>query len=88
MARKSNHKVRQRFVMYIPTDLRQEIEYWVKKQGITLAEFGREAFVSFLEKKRREERHAQLAKTCQLLSGDDEQIAAKWWMAESETWPR
>ncbi|MFQ5708948.1 MAG: hypothetical protein ACE5HO_15935 [bacterium] len=87
MTRKANTKARQRFVMYIPNDLRREIETWASQKGITLAEFGREAFESYLHAKRREERHAQLAETCQMLAELNDQVAEKWGITDAENWP-
>lgn len=87
MTRRTNSKIRQRFVMYIANDLRQEIESWVNQQGITLAEFGREAFESYLKEKRREERHAQLAETCQLLADHNNHVSESWRITEAENWP-
>ena len=66
MSSRSAVKPNHRFVMYIPNSLRNEIEDWVNKMGITFAEFGREAFELYLHKKRKEEKNAQLAETCRL----------------------
>ncbi len=80
-------KSRQRFVMYIPNYLREEIEVWVNKKGITMAEFGRDAFESYLNDRRREERTQQLAETCRLFEDSNEQILKEWTVVENETWP-
>lgn len=82
-----NVKSNQRFVMYIPNKLRKEIEKWVKKHGITMAEFGREAFETHLQNKQREERQAQLAETCRLLVDTNNNIMKEWRSVESENWP-
>ncbi len=87
MRRKEYIKANQRFVMYIPNNLREEIERWVNKNGITLAEFGREAFQTYLSEKRREERNAQLAETCRLFNGNNEYVLNDWAGLENNTWP-
>lgn len=73
--------------MYIPNSLREEIENWVGKTGTTLAEFGRQAFESYLENNRREERKTQLAETCRLFENQNNHIVHDWAGAESEKWP-
>ncbi|HEX9654379.1 MAG TPA: hypothetical protein VGA99_11760 [bacterium] len=87
MGSRAYAKSRQRFVMYIPNNLREEIEVWVDKMGITMAEFGRDAFESYLSDKRREERKEQLAETCRLFEDGNEQILKEWAVVEDETWP-
>lgn len=62
----TQEKTSQRFVMYIPFSLRREIDIWAEKMNMTLAEFGREAFESYLDNKKRQERDQQLMETCQL----------------------
>ncbi len=80
-------KSRQRFVMYIPNNLREEIEVWVNKMGITMAEFGRDAFESYLSDKRREERNEQLAETCKIFEDGNELLLKDWAVVENENWP-
>ena len=82
-----NTKANQRFVMYISDKLRKEIAKWVKKQGITMAQFGREAFETHLRNKRREERHAQLAETCRLIELINSNNIEEWRSIETENWP-
>lgn len=80
-------KSRQRFVMYIPNNLREEIEVWVDKMGITMAEFGRDAFESYLSDKRREERNEELAETCKIFEDLNEELLNEWEEVETENWP-
>ncbi|MFQ5752309.1 MAG: hypothetical protein ACE5HI_09960 [bacterium] len=87
MKSKISTKTNQRFVMYIPNNLREEIESWVKKTGITMAEFGREAFKSYLSDRRREERNAQLAETCRIFENNNDRIFKEWAVIENENWP-
>lgn len=87
MKSKISTKTNQRFVMYIPNNLREEIESWVKKTGITMAEFGREAFKSYLIDRRREERNAQLAETCRIFENNNDRIFKEWAVIENENWP-
>ncbi|NIR53181.1 hypothetical protein GWO43_31455 [candidate division KSB1 bacterium] len=87
MSRKPNSKSSQRFVMYIPNNLREEIENWVDKMGITLAEFGREAFESYLKDIRREERNAKLAETCRIFEESNSSTYQEWQEMEDENWP-
>ena len=87
MSRRPYAKASQRFVMYIPNALREEIEDWVGKMGMTLAEFGREAFESYLNSKRREERNAQLVETCRLFENKSKRILKEWASTEIENWP-
>jgi len=87
MSRRSAVKPNQRFVLYIPNSLRNEIENWVNKMGITFAEFGRDAFELYLNKKRKEERDAQLAETCRLFERKNNSVLNEWAGVEAETWP-
>lgn len=73
--------------MYIPTNLREEIETWVNKMGITLAEFGREAFETYLSDKRKEERTEQLVETCKILDQHNDSVLKEWSSLEQESWP-
>jgi hypothetical protein len=73
--------------MYIPNNLREEIEVWVNKMGITMAEFGRDAFESYLSDKRREERNLQLAETCKIFEDGNEELLKEWAVVENENWP-
>jgi hypothetical protein len=79
-------KPNQRFVMYISNNLREEIEDWVDKMDITLAEFGREAFETYLENKKREQRHAQLAETCRLFDVTSDRVDRDWASTETDSW--
>ena len=87
MSRRTAVKPNHRFVLYIPSALRKEIEDWVNKMGITFAEFGREAFELYLHKKRKEEKNAQLAETCQMFESKNKIILDKWAGVEAENWP-
>ena len=87
MSRRTAVKPNHRFVMYIPNALRNEIEDWVNKMGITFAEFGREAFELYLVKKRKEEKNAQLAETCRMFEGKNKSTLNKWAGIEAENWP-
>ncbi|MFQ5602583.1 MAG: hypothetical protein ACE5HS_04880 [bacterium] len=87
MRRRTYAKTSQRFVMYIPTNLREEIETWVNKMGITLAEFGREAFETYLSDKRKEERTEQLVETCKILDQHNDSVLKEWSSLEQESWP-
>jgi metal-responsive CopG/Arc/MetJ family transcriptional regulator len=87
MRRKAYAKSNQRFVMYIPNNLREEIENWTNKMGITLAEFGRDAFESYLSDRRREERDEELAETCRVFEDFNAQIVKDWSVTENENWP-
>lgn len=87
MSRRTAVKPNHRFVMYIPSALRKEIEDWVNKMGITFAEFGREAFELYLHKKRKEEKNAQLAETCRMFESKNKSILDKWAGIEAENWP-
>ncbi|MFQ5677694.1 MAG: hypothetical protein ACE5G1_17530 [bacterium] len=78
MPRKAIIKTNHRFVMYIPDMLRKEVERWTNKMGMTFAEFGREAFELYLEKKRKEEREAQLAETCRLFKSQNTTLLNDW----------
>ena len=80
-------KSSQRFVMYIPNHLREEIDDLVDKRGITLAEFGRDAFESYLNSIRQEEKRAQLAETCRIFGADNQSIANLWTGVENGNWP-
>ncbi|MFQ5863897.1 MAG: hypothetical protein ACE5IW_01555 [bacterium] len=80
-------KTSQRFVMYIPNALREEIETWVNKRGITFAEFGREAFKSYLQNQRREERRAQLVETCLIFENNNSKFLNDWSVTDNENWP-
>ncbi len=80
-------KPSQRFVMYIPNNLREEIDDLVDKRGITLAEFGRDAFESYLNSIRQEEQRAQLAETCRIFGTDNQNIANLWTGVENGNWP-
>ncbi|RMD67237.1 hypothetical protein D6833_00490 [Candidatus Parcubacteria bacterium] len=85
-ARKSQNRGSKRFVMYIPNTLRDEIEACVNETGMTLAEFGREAFATYLCDLRRKKRDAQLAETCRLLDGSNQLVLRNWTKTESEMW--
>jgi len=87
MSRRTAVKPNHRFVLYIPSALRKEIEDWVNKMGITFAEFGREAFELYLHKKRKEEKTAQLAETCRMFESKNKSILDKWAGIEAENWP-
>ncbi|MCH7678185.1 hypothetical protein IID10_02335 [candidate division KSB1 bacterium] len=87
MSRRTAVKPNHRFVLYIPSALRKEIEDWVNKMGITFAEFGREAFELYLHKKRKEEKNAQLAETCRMFESKNKSILDKWAGIEAENWP-
>jgi len=87
MSRRTAVKPNHRFVLYIPSALRNEIEDWVNKMGITFAEFGREAFELYLHKKRKEEKNAQLAETCRMFESKNKSILDKWAGIEAENWP-
>ncbi len=80
-------KSSQRFVMYIPNNLREEIDDLVDKRGITLAEFGRDAFENYLNSIRQEEKRAQLAETCRIFGPDNQNIANLWTGVENGNWP-
>ncbi len=86
MRRKLNMKSSQRFVMYIPNNLRKEIEVCVNKMGITLADFGRDAFVAYLDEIKRRERTEQLAETCRLFESNNETIYREWATADNGNW--
>ena len=86
MSRRAAVKPNHRFVMYIPNSLRNEIEDWVNKMGITFAEFGREAFELYLHKKRKEEKNAQLAETCRIFERKNKSTLNKWAGIEAENW--
>ncbi|RMD92886.1 MAG: hypothetical protein D6813_05085 [Calditrichaeota bacterium] len=87
MKNKNGIKNSQRFVMYIPNELRKEIENWVNKKGITMAEFGREALEEYLNSKLREERHAQLAETCKKFNHFHKEVKERWKALENKDWP-
>ncbi len=87
MSRRTAIKPNHRFVLHIPNSLRKEIEDWVNKMGITFAEFGRDAFESYLRNKRKEERDAQLAETCRLFERKSNSVLNEWAGVEAETWP-
>ncbi len=87
MSRRPSLKSSQRFVMYIPNRLRQEIEGWVTKKGITLAEFGRDAFEAYLRDIKRKERDAQLAETCRLFDRQNNSVYQDWAPVEAQNWP-
>lgn len=84
MPRRPSLKSSKRFVMYIPNVLREEIETWVKRRGITLAEFGRAAFENYLHHQKQEERDAQLAETCRLFENKSDDFLTEWTTAGSE----
>lgn len=86
MRRKPNLKSSQRFVMYIPNNLRAEIEGWVSKMGITLADFGRDAFIKYLDEIKRQERNAQLAETCRFFESNNVSVYREWASADKENW--
>ncbi len=86
MSRRTAVKPNHRFVMYIPNSLRNEIEDWVNKMGITFAEFGREAFELYLHNKRKEEKNAQLAETCRMFESKNKSTLNKWAGIEAENW--
>ena len=79
-------KTNQRFVMYIPSSLREEIECWVDKMNITYAEFGREAFEHYISNKKREERRQELAETCRLFEQHNNTLFTDWARLEMENW--
>ena len=81
-------KTSQRFVMYIPNNLRAEIDHWVDKRGMTLAEFGREAFETYLKNKIREEKEAQLAETCRIFESKNKDLIKDWAVLENQAWPQ
>jgi len=87
MSRRSAVKPNHRFVLYIPNTLRKEIEDWVNKMGITFAEFGRDAFELYSDKKRKEEKNAQLAETCRLFENQNNGVLNDWAGVEAENWP-
>ena len=79
-------KANQRFVLYIPSTLRSEIECWVDKMNMTYAEFGREAFEHYISDKKREERRRELAETCRLFEQNGNAVFADWAPADMESW--
>jgi metal-responsive CopG/Arc/MetJ family transcriptional regulator len=81
-------KSSQRFVMYIPNNLREEIDDLVDKRGITLAEFGRDAFETYLNSIKEEERKAQLAETCRLFEAQNDDLSNLWAGEENGNWPK
>ena len=87
MPRRTAVKPNHRFVLYIPNTLHKEIEGWVNKMGISFAEFGRDAFELYLSNKRKEERDAQLAETCQLFESKNNIVLNDWAGVEAENWP-
>lgn len=76
MSHKMVTKSGRRLVVYISDDLRQEINGWVDNEGISLADFTRDALESYLREKQREKRNAELKETCQLISGRQKDIQA------------
>lgn len=87
MERTITTKANQRFVLYISHELRQRIEQWVTTNGITMADFGREAFKSYLENKRKEERMLQLAETCKLFKQQQNRVNQEWKATDFDSWP-
>ena len=87
MSVRINTKANKRFVMYIPGELRDEIEAWVGRKGSSLAEFGRAAFEFYLCVKKKEERNQQLAETCRIFDTDTESATDPWHTTEREAWP-
>lgn len=86
MARRPTMKSNQRFVMYIPWELRTEVEDWVNRRGVSLAEFGREALETYLRSKQKEERNQQLVETCKLFETRSRMIFREWARTETESW--
>jgi len=79
-------KANQRFVMYIPSALRDEVECWVDKMNMTYAEFGREAFEHYISNKKREERNRELAETCRIFERQNNTVFADWRQPDMESW--
>lgn len=51
----------------LPTDLCHKLEQWIDEEGITLANFCREAIECYLLHKHHEARQEQLKETCHFL---------------------
>jgi hypothetical protein len=86
MSVKTQLRSDQRFVLYISNTLRTEIEHWVEREDMSLAEFGREAFEYYLTNKKKEERDRQLAETCKLFKRTNSRVMIDWGRAEGENW--
>ncbi|MFQ5628153.1 MAG: hypothetical protein ACE5I1_05275 [bacterium] len=68
MSRKMVTKSGRRLVVYISEDLREEITGWIDSEGISMADFTRDALDAYLREKKREKRNTELKETCQLIS--------------------
>lgn len=68
MSHKMITKNGRRLVVYISDELREKLTGWVDNEGISLADFTRDALEAYLLEKQRELRNAELKETCQLIS--------------------
>jgi len=80
---KLQEKNSQRFVMYVPRELRREIQLWAAKKNMTMAEFGRAAFETYLNGKKRQERNEQLMETCRMFESTNQHLSTDWVPAEN-----
>ena len=80
-------KASQRFVMYISTHLRKEIEARVRQSGVTLAAFGRQAFETYLGRLKTEEIDRQLAQTCLIFQQTNQKVFKAWAEVDQANWP-
>ena len=87
MSQKLVTKNGKRFVLYISTDLRNEISDCVNKEGTTFADFARDAFEFYLKNRRQEERQKQLAEACLMFRQYDTSQLNGWANNEVEGWP-
>ena len=87
MAENLNKKSNRRFVLHISSELRQQIEEWVNRNGVTMAYFGRVAFRKFLEDKKRERRQVQLLETCKRFEKRNTGLMDEWSETDFEKWP-
>lgn len=71
MSHKMVTKNGRRLVVYISEDLREKINDWIDNEGISMADFTRDALESYLRDKQREQRNLELKETCRLISGQN-----------------
>jgi len=65
---KSKTSHRQRVVIYLTQDLKQQLERRATRSGSTLAEIGRAALIAHLEKIKKADLRTKLADTCQVFT--------------------
>ena len=87
MKKMQHTKTSQRFVMYISTHLRKEIEDRVRQSGLTLAAFGREAFETYLGQLKKEETDRQLTQTCLIYQQTNQKVFKAWAEIDQTNWP-